>query len=222
MFSDEDLLAISGLQHLTFCERQWALIHMEQVWSENVLTIEGKQLHDFVHEQGSESRSGVRMVCALRLRSLELGLSGVADLVEFHQSDEGVAVEGLRGLWLPYPVEYKRGRKRYDLADEIQLCAQALCLEEMLGVSVKTGAIYYGQPRRRVVIDISQELRDKLYSLCSRARELLELKVKPLANVGRHCKNCSLVEDCMPDIIKNDRSEKYISAILRDIAEYDN
>ena len=217
MFSDDDLLPIASLQHLTFCERQWSLVHLEQTWSYNVLTIEGKQLHEFVHELSSESRSGVRMVCALRLRSLELGLTGVADLVEFHQSDDGVAVEGLKGLWLPFPVEYKRGRKRYDIADEMQLCAQALCLEEMLGVQIGSGAIYYGQPRRRTNIELNETLRAKVSSLCARARELIEFRAVPAVNIGRHCKNCSLMEECMPGVVSKDKSESYLSGILTDI-----
>lgn len=217
MFSDEDLLEISSLQHLSFCERQWMLIHMERLWSENVLTVEGRQLHEFVHEQGSESRAGVRMVRGLRLRSLAFGLCGVADLVEFHPDDDGIFVEGLDGRWLPFPVEYKRGRKRYDIADEIQLCAQAVCLEEMFSIEVAAGAIYYGQPRRRVQVEISGPLKANLKRQCERARALLDFKDRPVANIGRHCRSCSLNEECMPDVIGNDRSVRYVSHILGDL-----
>lgn len=218
MFSDEDLLPISGLQHLTFCERQWALIHMEMEWEENVRTIEGKQLHEFVHEQGTNVRAGARMVRGLRLRSLKMGLYGVADLVEFHPHDRGIALSELPGQWLPYPVEYKRGRKRYDSADELQLCAQALCLEEMLNVSVPKGAIYYGQPRRRSEIDLTADLREEVARLCSRARELYDSGRTPSPRAGKHCSNCSLESICMPGLAAKDRSAKYVASLLKELS----
>ncbi|MDR1885593.1 MAG: CRISPR-associated protein Cas4 [Synergistaceae bacterium] len=218
MYSDDDLLAISGLQHMAFCERQWALIHIEREWDDNVLTIEGRHLHEFVHEQGSGSRSGALMIRGLRLRSLEIGLYGVADLVEFHPSDDGAEVEGHPGRWRPYPVEYKRGVKRYDRADEIQVCAQALCLEEMFGATVRFGAVYHGQPRRRTETEISDSLRNEMKSLCARARELLDVGGRARPNVGRHCKNCSLVVQCMPGVISRDGSAEYMSRIIADIS----
>jgi CRISPR-associated exonuclease Cas4 len=218
MFVDEDLLPISGLNHLIFCERRWALIHMEQEWKENVFTIEGKQFHEFVHEQGANTRAGVRMARGLRLRSLALGLSGVADLVEFHPDDNGSPLPGLSGRWTPYPVEYKRGRRRYDSADEAQLCAQALCLEEMLNVSVTKGAIFYGQPRRRSEIDLTPELREKVAHLCSRARALYEAQKIPPPRMGSHCSNCSLENICMPEIAAKDKSKKYVSDLLKEFS----
>src|SRR5579859_4686917 len=148
MYSEEDLLPISALQHLAFCERQWALIHLEGVWAENQLTAEGRVIHDRAHEPGTESRGDVRVSRGLRLRSLRLGLSGIADVVEFHRCGRrgdtsgkglvasGVALPSVSGSWAPFPVEYKRGRPKSGPFDEIQLCAQALCLEEMLGVPV--------------------------------------------------------------------------------------
>ena len=216
-FGDDDLLPISGLQHLTFCERQWALIHMEMEWEENVRTVEGKQLHEFVHEQGTDSRSGVRMARGLRLRSLALGLFGVADLVEFHPHDSGAKLPGVSGRWIPYPVEYKRGRKRRDSADEIQLCAQALCLEEMLGVPVDKGAIYYGQPRRRSEVDLTAALREEVARLCTRARELYGSGQIPPPRVGKHCANCSLESICEPNVVVKDRSEKYVANLLQEL-----
>ena len=224
MFSDEELLPISGLQHLAFCERQWALIHMEMEWVENVRTAEGRQLHEFVHEQGAGNRAGVRVTRGLRVRSLSLGLYGEADLVEFHLLDSehdgrGAKLPGRPGLWRPYPVEYKRGRKRYDRADETQLCAQALCLEEMLSADVPSGAIYYGQPRRRSEIILTRELRDNVARMCDRARELYGFSGGlPPPRVGRHCSNCSLEDICMPRVSEHDRSSKYIAGILRELS----
>lgn len=210
MYSEEDLLPISGLQHLNFCERQWALIHMEKEWVENVLTVEGMQLHLHVHEQGAESRGPVRLARGLQLRSLELGLFGVADLVEFHNTASGQ---------IPYPVEYKRGRKRYDRSDELQLCAQAMCLEEMLKVVVPDGAVYYGQPRRRHRINLDVSLRDGVRRLCERARQLYEEKRLPPPRHGAHCRNCSLFTVCMPELGGKDRSKIYLDDIVKSIVE---
>jgi len=127
-YAEDDLLPLSGLQHLVFCERQWALIHIEQMWSENRLTAEGRALHDRAHDAGSESRPGLRIARGLRLRSLRLGLSGQADVVEFRAAPSGVSLPAENGLWQPFPVEYKRGRPKPDHCDHVQLCAQALCL----------------------------------------------------------------------------------------------
>ena len=217
MYDDDDLLPISSLQHLAFCERQWALIHMEGEWQENVLTVEGRQLHEYVHEQGASSRDGVRSVRGLRLRSHMFGLYGVADLVEFHPDQSGVPVPGLRGTYAAYPVEYKRGRKRFDRADEIQLCAQAVCLEEMLAGAVPEGAVFYGQPRRRAVVAISGDLRDELTRLGERARMLLTQRAVPAANVGGHCKSCSLSAQCMPGLVSGDRSAAYVAGLRREL-----
>jgi CRISPR-associated exonuclease Cas4 len=149
---------------------------------------------------------------------LAIGLYGVADLVEFHADGNGTCLPGISGRWAHYPVEYKRGRKRYDIADEVQLCAQALCLEEMLDVAVPKGAVYYGQPRRRTEIDISHELRDEVARLCSRARELYDSGHIPHPRFGKHCSNCSLENICMPDITNKDKSSKYVANILKEIS----
>jgi CRISPR-associated exonuclease Cas4 len=141
----------------------------------------------------------------------------VADLVEFHPRGDGAKLTGITGHWLPYPVEYKRGRKRYDRADEVQLCAQALCLEEMLNVTVEKGAIYYGQPRRRSEIDLASDLRETVAALCRRARELYETRQMPPPRLGRHCANCSLEDVCMPNLAEKDRSVKYVAGLLKEI-----
>lgn len=158
MHSDDDLLPLSALQHLVFCERQCALIHIEQAWEENLFTAEGRLMHEKVHEEGLESRGDTRIARAVRLCSRELGLIGVADVIEFHrvrkedkreQSPDAVRLDGVTGWWSPFPVEYKRGKPKADDCDEVQVCAQGLCLEEMLGVSIPSGALFYGRPRRR-------------------------------------------------------------------------
>jgi CRISPR-associated exonuclease Cas4 len=156
VFQEDDLLPISALQHLRFCERQWGLIHLEQQWEENRLTAEGRLLHDRVHDSGTEARPGVIVARSLHLRSLRLGLTGQADVVEFHQCREpqtgAIYLPGRAGSWRIFPVEYKRGRPKPESCDEIQLCAQALCLEEFFEVDVISGALFYGQTRRRVEV----------------------------------------------------------------------
>ena len=199
MFTEADLRPISALQHLAFCERQCCLIHVEQVWAENRLTAEGRVMHEHVHEQEAESRGALYIVRGLKLRSLELGLSGVADVVEFHRVETGgVTLDKKRGKWQPFPVEYKRGKPKSDRSDEIQLCAQALCLEEMLGVRIHSGALYYGMQRRRTDVAFDEALRKTTAGMTVQLHKLLTFAKTPKAVYGKKCNNCSLVELCMP------------------------
>lgn len=198
MFSEDDLLPLSGLQHLVFCERQWALIHIEQLWAENRLTAQGRVLHERAHESGGESRPGLRVARGLRLRSLRLGLSGQADVVEFHATAAGVRVSGEEGLWRPFPIEYKRGRPKPDRCDEVQLCAQALCLEEMFESPITAGALYYGTPRRRLEVPFDASLRAETEGLAARMHQLYGVRATPRAIYLPKCDNCSLIALCMP------------------------
>lgn len=198
IFSEDDLIPISALQHFAFCERQCALIHIEQVWAENRLTAEGRVMHERVHEAGSETRPEVRTARGLRLRSLRLGLTGVADLVELRPDPGGVPVPGLRGTWRLTPVEYKRGRPKPDRCDEIQLCAQAVCLEEMLGATIPDGAIFYGQPRRRSEVPLDAALRAELVQAVARVHQLIVSGRTPPAVFAPKCRACSLLDLCQP------------------------
>ena len=163
MYTPDDRLMISGLQHFKFCRRQWALIHIEQQWAENQRTVEGEFLHTRAHnEQLRESRGDLLIVRGLRVQSLTLGLSGQCDVVEFQRDEAGVPLAGKPGLWLPYPVEYKRGTPKQDGCDTLQLCAQAMCLEEMLCCKVPSGALFYGEPRRRLHVAFTQDLREEV------------------------------------------------------------
>lgn len=146
-YSEDDLIPISALQHYLFCPRQCALIHVERIWEDNRLTAEGNILHDRVHDQGAETRPNARIVRGLALRSLRLGIAGIADMVEFFPDSAGIIVPGLAGRWRPHPVEFKRGRPKPGRCDEVQVCAQAMCLEEMLSATIDDGDIFYGQPR---------------------------------------------------------------------------
>ena len=215
-YSEDQLVPISALQHLLFCERQCALIHIENAWAENRLTVEGKHLHEKVHEAGAESRGDVRIARGVRLRSLRLGLTGVADVVEFHRRTEGgVAMEGVQGRWTPFPVEYKRGRPKSEPWDEVQLCAQALCLEEMLAVSIEAGALFYGATRRRQDVAFDAALRRLTEETAARLRRLLDGGATPRAEYAKKCENCSLQSLCMPETAGRGKSAKeYIRRAL--------
>jgi CRISPR-associated exonuclease Cas4 len=201
MYSEEDLLPLSGLQHLMFCERQWGLIHIEQIWEENRLTAEGRVLHERAHQPGSVSRPRVRTSRGLRLHSLRLGLVGQADVVEFHPAPDGVTLPELEGRWRPFPVEYKRGRPKRDPTDEVQLCAQALCLEEMFDRQISEGALYYGEPRRRDPVAFGSELRARTEALAARMHQLYRAGMTPLAAYEPKCDGCSLIARCLPRLL---------------------
>lgn len=200
MYSEENLLPLSALQHLLFCERQCALIHLEQAWEENRLTMEGHIMHEHVHEQGNESRGELRIARGVRLRSLRLGLTGVADVVEFRRDEAGIALPGVKGRWRPRPVEYKRGRPKPDDCDKVQLCAQAMCLEEMLETRIESGDIFYGKPRRRLEVPLDEPLRTLGVRTAQRLHELLDAGVTPRAEYQKKCRNCSLLSVCMPKL----------------------
>jgi CRISPR-associated exonuclease Cas4 len=214
-FTEDDLLPLSGLQHLVFCERQWALIHIEQIWSENRFTAEGRELHDRAHEAGSDSRPGLRTARGLRLRSLRLGLSGQADIVEFRAAPVGAQLPDITGFWQPFPVEYKRGRPKRDRCDEVQLCAQALCLEEMFNAIVPAGALFYGTPRRRRDVTFSPSLRTETESLAARMQVLYRARVTPRAAYSPKCEKCSLLASCMPKTLAGTRTvERYLARAI--------
>jgi CRISPR-associated exonuclease Cas4 len=207
MFDEDELLQLSALQHLVFCERQCALIHIEQLWADNRFTVEGEHLHDRVHEAGAESRGDVRIARGLALRSLRLGLSGIADVVEFHRvSVAGAVLPGVAGFWRPFPVEYKRGRPKREHCDEVQLCAQAICLEEMLGISIPEGALFYGATRRRCDVDFGASIRNETEKTAARLHQLLSEKITPPAIREPKCERCSLYELCMPEAMSGRRS----------------
>lgn len=193
MYAEEDLLPISALQHLAFCERQWALIHLEQQWRDNVLTVEGHHLHERVHDpDASEHRGDGHMARSLRLRSFRLGLVGQADVVVFENGPSGPET--------PHIIEYKHGRPKSDRSDEVQLCAQALCLEEMLGIPMASGDFFYGKPRRRHQVFFSEALRHETIRLAARLHELSDAGQTPPAVATAACAQCSLIDLCLPKV----------------------
>lgn len=187
---DDDLIPISALQHYLYCPRQCALIHIERLWAENRRTAEGRLLHERADKLLIEKRRGIRTVTAMPLINLDLGITGVADVVEFHESDGGE--------WT-FPVEYKRGRPKAHRADEVQLCAQALCLEVMLKQSVPAGALFYGETRRRQDVTFDAELRELTVNTIRATRAMIELGKTPLADYeAKRCDDCSLIDLCQP------------------------
>lgn len=200
MYTESDLLPLSALQHLVYCERQCALIHLEGVWVENRYTAEGGVLHARADERESESRRELRIARGLPLRSLRLGLAGRADTVELHRagSGEGASLPGVPGRWRLYPVEYKRGRPKSLPCDEVQLCAQALCLEEMLEIEIPEGALYYGRTRKRRMIPLTPELRRLTEDSAARLHSLLAAGVTPPPVNDARCEQCSLLPACLP------------------------
>lgn len=192
---DDDLIAISALQHLLYCARQFALIHLEQQWSENRFTAEGRVLHERANQSGTSTRKGVRHARSMPLRSRCYGIAGVADIVELHQVGNDSR---------PHPVEYKRGRPKRHRADQVQLCAQALCLEEMFNCSITEGSLFYGETKRREAVFFDAELRALTVKAISDAKTILASRRTPVAIYEpRKCDHCSLHEICRPKSLTN-------------------
>ncbi|SET03533.1 CRISPR-associated protein Cas4 [Anaerobranca gottschalkii] len=202
-YSEDELLMLSGIQHFSFCQRQWAIIHLENQWKENLQTVEGNIIHNKVNDPYIlESRGKTFVARSVPLISYQLGLYGYADVVEFIKVEkEGVAIRGKRGLWTPIPVEYKRGNPKPDERDEVQLCAQAICLEEMLQLSIQKGYIFYHAIRRRTEVVFTEELRSLVKKLSKEMHETYKRGVTPKGVYSKKCKLCSLFDLCQPKIL---------------------
>jgi len=275
-FEEDEYVAISALEHLQFCPRQCALIHIERVWTENAMTAEGRLLHERAHKPAADNVDGVRTSRGLRLCSRELGLFGVADVVEFHrlpdempsppaplpegegrntpsppaplpegegtnvaskgtvpflsthcagtpqksgQSPSGAMLPGVAGRWRPFPVEYKRGKRKAEQSYFVQLCAQALCLEEMLKTEVPAGALYHGKSRRRQPVAFDAALRGKTIALAGKLRELIAAGTAPPPEYGPKCKFCSLLPQCVPRLPRSRSAEAYVAKSVREILQ---
>jgi len=211
MYSENDFVPISILQHILFCERRAALVLLENLWDDNISTAEGTVLHERAHQAETDSRGTLIVARGLWLRSFWLGLCGKADVVEFQllndEADKlGARLTGKEGLYRPFPVEYKRGHLRSEKSFEVQLCAQALCLEEMLDTEVVAGALYYGKTRRRKEIKFDKLLRDQTKSAVLKVHELLKSGVTPRVQYQKKCDFCSLSSQCLPKVTGTQRS----------------
>ncbi len=210
-YAEEDYLMISGIQHFLFCRRQWALIHIEQQWDENYRTVDGKIMHDHAHDPSFiEKRKDRLIVRAMQIHSPSLGIVGECDVVEFQYAKDGVPIRYAKGLWLPFPIEYKRGKPKLNQADAAQLCAQALCLEEMFCCDIPKGYLYYGETKRREEVLFSEELRDLVKKTVAEMHQLYQRGYTPKVKPSASCKSCSLNEICLPKILKRQKVDTYL------------
>ena len=212
-YKEEDYLQISGLQHFAFCRRQWALIHIEQLWAENLRTVEGNILHEKAHDASLKENLGDCFVTRdMRVFSPTLGISGACDVVEFWRSPSGVELAGREGRYLPYPVEYKHGSPREDHANDLQVGAQAMCLEEMLCCDIPEGALYFGETRHRQKVLLTEDLREEARESLREMHQLYERHHTPKVKPTKACNACSLKELCLPKIM----SRKSVKTYLRE------
>lgn len=214
---DEERLQISGIQHFAYCPRQWALIHLEQQWKENERTVDGQIFHGRAHDEAArEMRGNVLILRGMRVFSERLGVSGTCDVVEFHRSPTGITLAQTEGTWRPYPIEYKRGEPKQNDADRLQLCAQAMCLEEMLVCHIAEGALYYGETRRREVVVFNEALREEVQHMLREMQRYYRSGYTPAPKQRKGCNACSLREICLPRLEKLSDVSSYIHARLED------
>ena len=215
MYEEDEYLMLSGLQHFAYCRRQWALIHIEQQWAENERTIDGQLFHKKAHDADAiEKRGNLIITRGLYIKSAKLGLSGICDVVEFHRSEKGITLFSFEGRWQPYPVEYKNGEPKTNNADELQLCAQAMCLEEMLLCEIPDGSLFYGQNRRRTHVEFTDALRAQVKSMTSEMHDLWIKGYTPKVKAQKGCNACSLKEICIPRLTKAKTVSSYIEESL--------
>ncbi|WP_434509742.1 CRISPR-associated protein Cas4 [Desulfitobacterium sp. AusDCA] len=217
-YDEEDFLLLSGIQHFVFCKRQWALIHIEQQWQENLRTVEGEILHERTHDSNVKEKRGDLIISrGMGVFSRTMGITGACDVVEFHKSRGGVTLYGREGTYRPVPVEYKRGKPKQDNADVLQLCAQAMCLEEMLLCTIPEGFLYYGEPKRRTKVILDEEIREQVRAMCREMHELYEKRYTPKVRTTRGCKVCSLNELCLPKLCKNPSALAYMKKAVAEL-----
>lgn len=212
---DDTYLLLSGIQHFQFCPRQWALIHIEQQWAENIRTIEGQALHQKADDPFQrEKRKEKLIVRGMAIKSEQLNISGQCDVVEFIEDASGVPIHGTPGTFIPVPVEYKRGKPKINPADELQLAAQAMCLEEMLLCAVPIGYLYYHETKHRHPVPITKELRDLVLATVTKMNDYYNRRHTPRAKIGPHCNNCSLQEICLPRLTERESVADYMNRRL--------
>lgn len=217
-YREDEYLNLSGLQHFSFCRRQWALIHIEQQWQENYRTVTGEILHERAHDETlKEKRKTVIISRGINIASKTLGLNGICDVVEFRKSKEGITLYGQEGLYEVCPVEYKRGVPKENDADELQLCAQAMCLEEMLMCEIPKGYLYYGECKRRYEVEFTSMLRKRVIDIAQEMHEYYRRRFTPKVKRRKACNACSLKELCLPQLNKAKSVEQYINEYYNDV-----
>lgn len=217
-YQEEDYLMISGIQHFSFCRRQWALIHVEWQWQENLRTTEGKIVHERCHDEKFTEKRRDFLVCrGMRVFSSRMGVTGQCDVVEFLQGESGAVLLGRDGLWQPCPVEYKRGKPKQDESDILQLCAQAMCLEEMLCCDIPDAYLFYDEIHRREKVVLTSQLRQKVEDVFTEMHGYYERGYTPKAKQGKKCNSCSMKELCLPKLAKKRTVESYYQAYIGDV-----
>ena len=217
MYPEDDYLMLSGLQHFVFCRRQWALIHIENLWEENLRTVEGNLMHKKAHDSSfRESRGDLYILRDVSIHSTVLGVSGKCDVLEYHRKDTGISLKGKEGLWQPYPVEYKKGEPKDNPADRLQLCGQAMCLEEMLCCDIPEGSLFYGETRRREIVEFTDEMRHTVREYLTEMHDCYKRGHTPKVKPSKSCNACSLKELCLPKLFRQTSVKKYIAAVLEE------
>lgn len=214
-YKEDDYLMISGIQHFRFCRRQWALIHIEQQWEDNVHTAVGELMHERVHDPYlKEKRKDVLSVRAMPVSSRIMGLSGECDLVEFYRREEGIKLFGHRGFYTVYPIEYKKGQPKKTDEDILQLTAQAMCLEEMFSAEITEGAVFYGSTRRRERVEITELLKQQVRETAAEMHQYYDRRFTPHVKADKRCRACSLRDICMPGLGKTMPVKQYMRQML--------
>jgi CRISPR-associated exonuclease Cas4 len=218
MTDDDDYLLISGIQHFDFCKRQWALIHIETLWADNALTVSGEIMHERVHDSRLKEKRGELIISrGMPVFSRTMMVRGVCDVVEFHSDSGGVSLAGRSGLWSPTPVEYKRGSPKVIDADRLQLCAQAMCLEEMLVCpAIQTAYLFYGETKHREEIALDTVLREQVRKTIAEMRSYYERRYTPRVKPGKGCRSCSMRDVCLPEMPEEGRVSAYIQKAILD------
>jgi CRISPR-associated exonuclease Cas4 len=219
-YKEEEYLLLSGIQHFAFCKRQWALIHIEQQWQENLRTVEGGIFHEKAHDNTlAEKRGDLIISRGMSIFSRSLGITGTCDIVELHKSPKGINIFGRDGTYKPVPVEYKKGKPKENDSDAVQLCAQAMCLEEMLLCEIPEAFLFYGETKRRLKIILDNELRERVKTMTKEMHGLYDKRYTPKVKLFKSCKACSLTEICMPKLCKNPSVNNYIKQNLLEVEE---
>lgn len=220
-YKEEEYLMLSGIQHFAFCKRQWALIHVEQQWNENLRTVEGNIFHKKAHDGFiSEKRGNILISRGMSVFSRTLGINGICDIVEFHREDSrGISLHGRDGRYLVYPIEYKKGQPKENEADVLQMAAQAMCLEEMLGCEIDKGYLYYGEIKRRTEVLLNEHIRQRVREVFQEMHQYYERRYTPMVKRTKACNACSLKDLCLPQLLKKKSAKAYISRWIREEEE---
>lgn len=213
--SEMDYLQIAGIQHFVFCRRQWALIHIEQQWAENYFTIDGSIKHAVVDSGNAEKNGTKRILRSLRVVSHALQIQGVCDVVELISDRRGAYFSKYDDTYRVYPVEYKRGKPKDTESDVLQLVAQTICLEEMMGVDISEGAIFYFETRHREIIEITSDLREKIKQIVAEMNQYYQRKYTPRVRKTKKCRACSLKDICLPELIKCEPASSYLERMMK-------